>query len=135
MLVVEDNTADVAFLKEAITASQTATTMWVVGDGRDAMQFLRREAAFSDAPRPDVIVLDLNLPVMNGQAVLSEIASDTKLNTIPVAILTTSTFETHLCDMYPPGRCLYFTKTDELERLGDVVREIDAHARAARRCD
>jgi two-component system, chemotaxis family, response regulator Rcp1 len=78
-----------------------------------------------------VIVLDLNLPIKAGQEVLAELASDTDLNTIPVAILTTSTSDRCVCDLYPRGRCLYFTKTDEFKLLQDIVRQIAAHASVA----
>jgi CheY-like chemotaxis protein len=128
MLLVEDNPADVAFFKEAVADAQLEATIHVVGDGDKALRFLRRQAPYADASRPDVIVLDLNLPTRSGQEVLVEVAADTELNTIPVAILTTSTSERCVCDLYPSGRCLYFTKTDEFERLQDTVRQIAAHA-------
>jgi two-component system response regulator len=131
MLVVEDNAGDVAFLREAVAASNTDAAMRVVNDGCDAMRFLRREAAFADAPRPDVIVLDLNLPIKSGHEVLLEIASDPDLNTIPVAVLTSSIYETCVCDKYPKGRCLYFTKTADFKRLQEIVRQIETHARKA----
>ena len=95
------------------------------------MQFLRRQPPVTDAPRPDVIVLDLNLPVMNGHEVLTAMASDPVLSTIPVAILTTSTSETYVCDVCPRGRCLYFTKTADFKMLQDFVRQIAAHAKTA----
>jgi CheY-like chemotaxis protein len=131
MLVVEDNPADVVFFREAVEAARLPSAMHVVADGSDALKFLRRQPPFADAPRPDVIVLDLNLPIKNGQEVLVEIAADPELNTIPVAVLTTSTSETCVCDLYPAGRCLYFTKTEEFKRLQEIVRKIAAHASAA----
>ena len=131
MLVVEDNAGDVALLKEALAASHTAAVMRVVTDGGDAMRFLRREAAFSDSPRPDVVVLDLNLPGKSGYEVLREMASDPELNTISVAILTSSAHETCLCETYPQGRCQYFTKTADFKRLQDIVRKITEHPRTA----
>ena len=131
MLVVEDNPADVAFFREAMAASQTDSDVHVVGDGNDAMRFLRREGGFANAPRPDVIVLDLNLPLKNGHEVMAELVADPALNTIPVAVLTTSTSEAFVCNAYPPGRCLYFTKTDDFERLQDIVRQIAAYANSA----
>jgi CheY-like chemotaxis protein len=131
MLLVEDNPADVVFFQEAMQSAKTLAAVHVVSDGNEALQFLHRQGPFADAPRPDVIVLDLNLPLMNGQEVLVEVASDPQLNTIPVAILTTSVSETCVCDMYPKGRCLYFTKTEEFKRLQDIVRQIAAHAKTA----
>ena len=105
--------------------------MRVVNDGCDALRFLRRREPFADAPRPDVIVLDLNLPVKSGHEVLLEIASDLDLNTIPVAVLTSSIYEMCVCDQYPKGRCLYFAKTADFTQLQDIVRQIEAHARQA----
>jgi len=131
ILVVEDNLGDVMLFQEAVEFTQTSAAVHVAGDGGDAMRFLLHQGRHAEAPRPDVIVLDLNLPIKNGQQVLMEVASDPALNTIPVAILTTSTSDTCLCELYPPGRCLYFTKTDDFKRLQDIVRQIAAHASVA----
>lgn len=131
ILLVEDNLGDVVLFREAVDFTQTPAIVHVAGDGGDAMRFLLRRDRYTEAPRPDVIVLDLNLPIKNGQEVLVEVASDTALNTIPVAILTTSPSDTCLCELYPPGRCLYFTKTDDFSKLQDIVRKIAAHARVA----
>lgn len=132
MLVVEDNLADVVLFQEAVEFTQTPAALHVVSDGGDAMRFLLRRDRYAEAPRPDVIVLDLNLPIKNGKEVLVEMASDPELNTIPVAILTTSTAETCVCDVYPKGRCLYFTKTDDFSRLQEIVSKIVAHAKTRR---
>jgi len=129
MLMVDDNPADVVFFREAVESSGTAATIHVVPNGAEAMRFLRREAPFGHALRPDIVVLDLNLPLMNGQEVAVEMASDTDLNTIPIAILTTSTSENCVCEVYPAGRCLYFTKTDDFKRLQLIVGQIAEHAR------
>jgi CheY-like chemotaxis protein len=129
MLVVEDNPADVVFLEEAVEASRTPARMHVVGDGDDALRFLRRQAPHGDAPRPDVIVLDLNVPVKNGREVLAEMAADPELQTIPVAVLTTSTSESWVCDLYPPGQCKYFFKTEKFQLLQEIIRNIAEHAR------
>ena len=127
MLLIEDNPADVAFFQEALEATQTPATVHVVGDGSDALRFLLRRERYADAPRPDVIVLDLNLPLKNGHEVVMELASDPELNTIPVAVLTTSTTDTRVCELYPRGRCLYFAKTEDFGRLQDIVRQIAGH--------
>lgn len=129
VLLAEDNRADVAFFQEAARANQTAVDLHIVVNGDEALRFLRQEPPFDHAPRPDIVVLDLNLPFKNGQEVLVGMASDPTLNTIPVAVLTTSTSEACVCDVYPKGRCLYFTKTDDFKRLQDIVRNIAAHAR------
>lgn len=131
ILVVEDNPADVVFFEEAVEANQMPAKLHVVDDGVDAICFLRRQGSHADAPRPDIVVLDLNVPIKNGQDVLKEMAADPGLRTIPVAILTTSTSETWVCDLYPPGRCAYFVKTDAFKKLQDIVRQIEAHARVA----
>ena len=130
MLVVEDNPADVLFLEEAVEASKTQARMHVVGDGNEAMMFLHRQGLHAQAPRPDVIVLDLNVPIKNGREILEEMAADPELRTIPVAILTTSTSETWVCDLYPAGRCRYFNKTEKFHKLQEIVRKISDHARS-----
>ncbi len=129
MLLVEDNPADVVFLEEAIEASQTPARMHVVGDGSEAMLFLRRQGHHFEAPRPDVLVLDLNVPLKNGREILAEMAADPVLQTIPVAILTTSTSEASICDLYPAGRCKYFYKTEKFQKLQEIVKAIADHAR------
>jgi CheY-like chemotaxis protein len=132
MLVAEDNPADVVFLGEAVEATKTPATLEVVTNGEDAMRFLRRQAPFADAPRPDVLVLDLNLPRKSGREVLQEMAGQPALRTIPVAILTTSRSESHLCDAHPDGPCRYFTKTANFGQLQGIVRQIVAHARTGK---
>jgi CheY-like chemotaxis protein len=131
MLLAEDNAGDVVFFREALEDTGLQVGLQVVSNGEQAMRFLYRQEPFDQVRRPDVFVLDLNLPVKNGQEVLLELASDPALNTIPVAILTTSTSETCVCEMYPPGRCLYFTKTDDFQQLQEIVRQIAAHGGAA----
>jgi len=130
ILLVEDNRGDVVLFQETLDA-ETPSIIHVVGDGKDALRFLRRQAPFADAPRPDVIVMDLDLPRKSGQEVLAELAIDPAVNTIPVAILTTLTSKTCLCDLYPKKRCLYFTKTGNLKAFQGIVRQIVAHGRMA----
>jgi CheY-like chemotaxis protein len=130
ILLVEDNLADVVFFREALHAARLDATVEVVANGEDAMRFLRHEGPFAESARPDVIVLDLNLPAKNGREVLVEMEADFALREIPVAILTTSMSETHLVSSYTPGRCAYFVKTDEFKRLQDIVRQIASHAAA-----
>lgn len=130
MLLVEDNLADVVFFREAVHAARLEAKVDVVGNGEDAIRFLRRQPPYANDGRPDVIVLDLNLPMKNGREVLEEMASDPDLCGIPVAILTTSISETHVVSVYTPGLCTYFVKTDEFKRLQDIVRQIASHAAA-----
>lgn len=132
-LLVEDNPADVFMFKEAVETVQVPAVVHSVPHGQEALRFLHREAPFADAPRPDLIVLDLNLPVMSGQEMLVKMMSEPELQSIPVAILTTSTSEECVCDLCPPGRCLYFTKTDDFKLLQDIVRQIVRHARLGAR--
>jgi len=129
MLVVEDNPADVVFFEEAVRANRMNAGMHVAGDGSDAMRFLRRQDPHTDAPRPDVIVLDLNVPLKSGREILAEMAADPELRTIPVAVLTTSTSESWVCDLYPPGLCKYFLKTENFQLLREIVRNIEDHAK------
>ncbi len=131
ILIVEDNPADVVFFKEACLASRTTVKLQVVNNGVEALRFLRHEPPFGRAPRPDVVVLDLNLPLMSGQEVLLAMNSDPAINTLPVVIFTTSTSEVHLCRQYLNGRCIYFTKTDDFNHLQSIVKQIAAHARTA----
>ena len=131
MLIVEDNPADVVFFGEAVEATKTPATLQVVGNGEDALRFLRQQPPFADAPRPDVVVLDLNLPRKKGAEVLQELRDEPALRTIPVAILTTSNSDAHLCDAYPNGRCRYFVKTADFAQVQVIVHQIVSHARAA----
>jgi CheY-like chemotaxis protein len=130
MLVVEDNPGDVVFLREAIEDSGRGVCMLTVDNGGDALAYLRRQGKFGDARRPDVVVLDLNIPVKNGREVLREMAADTGLRQIPVVILTTSECEKQLTELYPPGRCRYMVKTSDFDRLMGMVGEIHAFAAA-----
>ncbi len=131
ILLVEDNPADVVFFREALQELQIPTKLHVVTDGVDAMDFLHGRSAGMDVTRPDVLILDLNLPRMSGQEVLKQMAADQDLAQIPVAILTTSTSERWVCNIFPPGRCLYFVKTDRFAHLQDIIRKITAHATEA----
>jgi DNA-binding response OmpR family regulator len=128
LLLVEDNPADVLFFREALEATGISARVEVVEDGREAMCFLRSEGPFAKSSRPDVVVLDLNVPIRKGQEVLKDMAADSSLCTIPVAVLTTSTSETHVVKLYPPGLCLYFVKTAEFRRLQEIIRQIVAYA-------
>lgn len=130
MLMVEDNPADVCFFREALEETALPVTLHVVTDGTAAMEFLGRLETFAGAPRPDVVVLDLNLPIINGWELLEKMMSNPALRSIPVAVLTTSKSETRVLDLCPPGHCLYFMKTDDFHRLQDIIRKIATHAGA-----
>jgi CheY-like chemotaxis protein len=128
MLVVEDGQGDAAFLKEAVEASNTPVSLHVVAHGEEGLQYLRRQGQYADAPRPDVVVLDLNLPRMSGREMLAEMMREPSIRDIPVAVLTSSSSERSVCKLCPPGQCLYFTKTDDFDELQRIVRAIARHA-------
>ena len=132
VLLVEDNPADVLFFTEALDATRMRAEVHVVGDGGAAMRFLRRQPPFADAPRPDVVVLDMNLPIQRGDEVLTEMVADPQLRTIPVAILSTASSETQVSGICLSGRCMCFVKTADFSRLQDIVRRIAGHAEANR---
>lgn len=128
MLIVEDNPADVAFFREALQEARIAAELHVAWTGEEAMQILLRQTPFGDVPRPDLIVMDLNVPVKNGREILEEMMNHPALRTIPVAILTTSKVDSHVCDAYTSGLCRYFVKTDDLCQFEEITRKIVAHA-------
>ncbi len=132
MLVVEDNPADALFFKEAVDDAALPMRHYLVDNGRDALEFLRRQGKFADAERPDVVVLDLNIPLKNGREVLEAMAADPSLSLIPVAILTTSESEEDLVRLYPPGRCQYLVKTGDFRRLTAIAGRIHALATACK---
>lgn len=125
ILLVEDSPTDVMLTKEALTHIKLLNTLHVVSDGVEAMQFLRREGSYGTAPRPDLILLDLNMPRMNGQEVLAEIKVDAVLRSIPVVILTTSKAELDVMKAYAHHANCYVTKPVDFEGLIDVVRSIE----------
>ena len=132
MLVVEDNPADVLFFQEAVEAVDLFARLHVVDNGGDAITFLRRQGQFVGAPRPDIVILDLNIPVKNGREVLQEIRSDGMLNQIPVMILTTSSSERDVIGFYTAGRCRNREKTPDLAKLSSIAAEAHAFAIASR---
>lgn len=131
MLIVEDNPADVVLFTEALKTTQAPASCHVVTNGEDAMRFLRRDAPFLGAPRPDVVILDLNLPVKKGRDVLVELRAEPSLHETPVAILTTSEWEDGICGRYTNERCRYFVKTGDFHKLVEIVRRIVEFAASA----
>jgi CheY-like chemotaxis protein len=125
VLLVEDDPGDVLMTKEAFEDYKVANHLHIVQDGVDAMAFLRREGDFEDAPRPDLVLLDLNLPRMDGREVLEAIKSDAELASIPVVVLTTSEAEEDVLRSYSLHANAYVTKPVDFERFIDVVRQID----------
>jgi CheY-like chemotaxis protein len=125
VLLVEDDPGDVLITKEAFAENKVRNQLSVVSDGVNALQFLRREGGYADAPRPDLILLDLNLPRMDGHEVLAKIKSDSDLQRIPVVVLTTSDAEEDVLRSYDLHANAYVTKPVDFERFLRVVRQID----------
>jgi CheY-like chemotaxis protein len=125
VLLVEDDPGDVLMTKEAFEHYRIRNELHVVGDGEQAIRFLRRDGDYADAPRPGLILLDLNLPRRNGHEVLAELKSDPELLTIPVIVLTTSQAEEDILRSYSLHANAYISKPVDFERFIDVVRQID----------
>lgn len=125
VLLVEDDPGDVLMTKEAFEDYKLSNNLHVVNDGAEAMEFLRRRGEHADAPRPDLVLLDLNLPRMDGREVLQAIKSDPELASIPVVVLTTSEAEEDVLRSYSLHANAYVTKPVDFERFIQVVRQID----------
>jgi CheY-like chemotaxis protein len=125
ILLVEDDPGDVLMTQEAFEHHKITNPLHVVTDGVAAMEFLRGRGRYADAPRPGLILLDLNLPKMDGREVLAEIKSDESLRSIPVVVLTTSSAEEDILRSYNTYANAYVTKPVDLLRFMDVVRQIE----------
>jgi len=126
ILLVEDNPGDVRITREALEGGKILNKLHVVEDGERAMQFLRREAPYVDAPRPDVILLDLNLPKKDGRDVLREIKEDPDLHKIPIVVLTISKDEEDICHAYDLNCNCYITKPVDLDQFYRAVQSIES---------
>lgn len=126
ILLVEDNPGDVRLTQEALAEGKIRNNLYVVGDGVEALAFLHREAAFAAMPRPDLILLDLNLPRMGGIEVLKHIKADDGLKRIPVVILTTSNAEQDVVKSYDLHANCYITKPVDFDRFMQVVQHIQS---------
>jgi CheY-like chemotaxis protein len=125
ILVVDDDPADVLMIEEALAQSDVEKTIDVVGDGREAMDFLQRAGRHANARRPDIVLLDLNMPRMDGREVLAIVKSDPDLRTIPIVVLTTSNADTDILSSYTLQANAYVTKPIDLDDFNTVVRHID----------
>jgi CheY-like chemotaxis protein len=125
VLLVEDDPGDVLMTQEAFADYKLKNNLHVVNNGVDALAFLRREGDYAEAPVPDLILLDLNLPRMDGREVLAAIKEDEGLRRIPVVVLTTSEAEEDVLRSYSLHANAYVTKPVDFERFIDVVRSID----------
>jgi CheY-like chemotaxis protein len=125
VLLVEDDPGDVLMTREAFEHHKICNQLHVVNDGEQAMQFLRQLGEYADAPRPGLILLDLNLPRRDGLEVLAELKADPGLRVIPVVILTTSQAEEDILRSYALHANAYVSKPVDFERFMDVIRRID----------
>ncbi len=125
VLLVEDDPGDVLMTQEAFAEHKLGNRLSVVSDGEEALAYLRREGRFADAVRPDLVLLDLNLPRRDGREVLAEIKKDESLRQIPVVVLTTSEAEEDILSSYSLHANAYVTKPVDFDRFISVVRQID----------
>ncbi len=125
ILLVEDNPGDVRLTKEALKDAKVLNDVYIAKDGVEAMQFLHKEGAFKDAPVPDMILLDLNLPRTDGREVLAEVKADPKLKRIPVVILTTSKADEDIIKTYNLHANAYITKPVDLNRFVDIIHTLE----------
>jgi two-component system, chemotaxis family, response regulator Rcp1 len=126
ILLVEDNPGDVRLTREALREGKVRNHLYVAADGVEALRFLRREGEHAGAVRPDLILLDLNLPKKDGREVLEEIKGDPALRSIPVVVLTSSQAEQDICRAYDLHANCYVTKPVDLEQFITVVKSIEA---------
>jgi CheY-like chemotaxis protein len=125
VLLVEDDPGDVLMTREAFADNKVANTLHVVTDGVSAMEFLHKRGEHAGAPTPDLMLLDLNLPKMDGREVLAAVKGDPRLRQIPVVVLTTSDAEEDVLRSYELHANAYVTKPVDFDRFIEVVRQID----------
>jgi len=125
ILLVEDDAGDVWFTRDTFEYYKVGNELHVVSDGESALRFVRRQPPYQDAPRPGLILLDLDLPRMDGREVLAALAADGDFRDIPVVILTTSQAETDLIRSHALGASAYMTKPVDFDRLVNIVRQLD----------
>ena len=124
VLLVEDNEADVRLTREALREAGEDVRLSTVADGEQALAFLRREAGFAEAPRPDLVLLDLNLPRKNGLEVLAELRADERLACIPVIVLTSSAAQHDIDACYARGANAFVVKPQDLDAFMDLIGAI-----------
>ncbi len=125
ILLVEDNPGDVRLTEEALKDGRLRNNLFVVEDGVEAIAFLRRQGKYAQVPRPDLVLLDLNLPKKSGREVLAEIKADEELKSIPVVMLTISKAEEDILRAYNLHVNCYITKPIDLDRFMEVVKTIE----------
>jgi CheY-like chemotaxis protein len=125
VLLVEDDPGDVVIAREALAAGRLSTDLHVVHDGVEAMSYLRRANGYADATRPDLILLDLNLPRKSGHEVLAEVKQDPELRRIPVVVLTTSQAREDVVRSYDLHASVHVSKPVDFDRYTEIVKQID----------
>ena len=125
ILLVDDSPTDVRLTQEALQERKMINQLCVVTDGEAAIDFLRQRGPYTDAPRPDLILLDLNLPTTDGREVLAEIKADDRLRQIPVVVLTTSNDEQDILQAYDLNCNCYITKPVDFEQFLNIVKSIE----------
>jgi chemotaxis family two-component system response regulator Rcp1 len=125
ILLAEDNPGDVRLTQEAFKDAKFLNNLYVTSDGLETMAFLRKQGKYEKMPRPDLILLDLNMPKMDGREVLSQVKSDLKLKHIPVIILTTSDSESDIVNSYNLHANCYITKPVDLDKFLTIVKQIE----------
>jgi len=125
VLLIEDNEDDVELTLEALNDSKVRMDVHVVSDGIAAMKFLRCQDEYSDKPRPDLVLLDLNLPLMDGREVLSEVRNDPDLTDLPVVVLTTSQDEADICRAYKLHANCYISKPVDFLKFTELIKQIE----------
>ncbi|MCU7497392.1 MAG: response regulator [Ignavibacteria bacterium] len=125
ILLVEDNNGDILLIQEALEEGKLNSNLSVAKNGMEAVEFLHRRGIYSDAPTPDLILLDMNLPKKNGKEVLAEIKSDEDLKVIPVVILTSSQAEQDILTSYKLNANCYITKPVDFEKFINVISSIE----------
>jgi two-component system, chemotaxis family, response regulator Rcp1 len=125
ILLAEDNPGDVRLTREAFKRGGIRTNLTVAGNGEEALAFLRRHGKYTDATRPDLILLDLNMPRKDGRAVLAEIKKDPSLDCIPVIVLTSSDAEEDVVRSYKLHASCYISKPFDVGKFNEVIRSIE----------
>jgi chemotaxis family two-component system response regulator Rcp1 len=125
ILLIEDNPSDIRLLQEAFKEVKLCSNLSIVRDGEEGLAFLKKEGAYQDAPHPDLILLDLNLPKMDGKELLREIKQCPKLRTIPVVVLTSSMAEEDIIRSYELHANCYITKPVDLDQFIRIVQSIE----------
>jgi chemotaxis family two-component system response regulator Rcp1 len=126
ILLAEDNPNDVEMTRRAFEKGKFLNNLHVVTDGVEAMQFLRKQDEYEDAPRPDIVLLDLEMPRKDGKEVLEDIETDPELSTIPVVVLTSSEAERDIVESYKHNANAYLTKPVGYKEFQDIVRQIES---------